>query len=117
MFFSASFHAYQPQKKTVASAYSYGSLILMSFFPSDLGVCVLAAWGNFITAWRRPLAILRFQSSVSLCAYAPFLFLCVVCYKPIFHQCYVTFFHAMRYIALCLILHACMLRDATKRSA
>jgi hypothetical protein len=50
MFFSASFHAYQPQKKTVASAYSYGSLILMSFFPSDLGVCVLAAWGNFITA-------------------------------------------------------------------
>jgi hypothetical protein len=28
-----------------------------------------------------------------------------------------TFFYAMRYIALCLILHACVLRDATKRSA
>jgi hypothetical protein len=74
MFSSASFHAYQPQKKTVASAYSYGSLIVMSFFPSDLGVCVLAAWGNFITAWRRPLAVLRFQSSISFCAYASFLF-------------------------------------------
>jgi hypothetical protein len=44
-------------------------------------------------------------------------FLCVVCYKPIFHQCYVMFFHAMRYIVLCLILHACVLRDATNRSA
>jgi hypothetical protein len=41
----------------------------------------------------------------------------LICYGTIFHQCYVTFFHTMRYIELCLILHACVLRDATKRSA
>jgi hypothetical protein len=66
-------------KKALASTYVQryvvaGSLILMVFFGSELGACVLAVWGNFITAWRRPLAILRFQLSVSLCAYAPALF-------------------------------------------
>jgi hypothetical protein len=93
-------------KKALASTYGL-------FFSSDLGAYCLGA------SWRRPLAILRFQSPVN-CAYAPDLFLmcCLLWgYGPIFHQCYVTFFYAMRYIVLCLILHVCVLRDATKRNA
>jgi hypothetical protein len=106
-------------KKALTSTYVRryvlaGWLILMGyFFSSDLGAYCLGA------SSRRPLAILRFWSSVS-CAYAPDLFLmcCLLRgYGPIFHQCYVTFFYAMRYIVLCLILHACVLRVATKRSA
>jgi hypothetical protein len=85
------------------------------FFPV---IWVLAAWGNFVAAWRRHNTILRFRSSVSLCAYTPDLFYNVLFVTARFvHQCYVTFFHTMRYIELCLILHVCVLRDATKRSA
>jgi hypothetical protein len=90
-------------------ANSYGLFFLV--------IWVLAAWGNFVAAWRRPLAILRFRSSVGLCAYTPDLFYKVLFVTGLFfHQCYVTFLHNMRYIELCLILHVCVLRDATKRS-
>jgi hypothetical protein len=112
---------YQSLKEALASTYVQryfltGWLIFMCcFFPV---IWVLAAWGNFVAAWRRPLAILRFRSSVSLCAYTPDLFYNVLFVTSRFiHQCYVTFFHTMRYIELCLILHVCVLRDATKRSA
>ena len=37
------------------------------FFPV---IWVLAAWGNFVAAWRRHNTILRFRSSASLCLYA-----------------------------------------------
>jgi hypothetical protein len=85
------------------------------FFPV---IWVLAAWGNFVAASRRHNTILRFRSSVSLCAYTPDLFYNVLFVTAHFvHQCYVTFFHTMRYIELCLILHVCVLPDATKRSA
>ncbi|XP_023157625.1 uncharacterized protein [Zea mays] len=35
----------------------------------DTVIWVLAAWGNFVATWRRTIAILRFRSSVTLCAY------------------------------------------------
>jgi hypothetical protein len=73
-------------------ANSYGLFFLV--------IWVLATCGNFVAASRRPLSVLRFRSSVSLCAYMPDLFYNVLFVMGRF---FVTSFHTMQYIELYML--------------
>jgi hypothetical protein len=81
-----------------------GSLILMVFFPVIWVLACLLLGGILSQLGEDPSPFCISNRRLVCVPKRLPCFLCVVCYKPIFHQCYVMFFHAMRYIVLCLIL-------------